>query len=114
MSRPARKWILLCLALLLMASASYFEWHAIDAAFTAGDVAGPDVQQDQQAIRELEHQANIYTAEAVVCVVLASFSLGTAIRRGNWKHSVAAYIGAFLVCPTVSFLPIYIRIRLHM
>lgn len=78
MSPLTAKRILLCLALLLTASASYFEFQAIGAAFTAGDVVGPVVQQDQQWIHHLERQSNIYTAEAAACVVLAALFLGTA------------------------------------
>ena len=116
MNRSTARWVLLCLALLLTASASYFEWQAVVAGFTAGDVAGPpdDQQQMKQAIRELEHRANFDYAVAVACLILASLCLGTALRRKNWKYTIAIYIGAFVICPIVSFLPIYIVVRLHM
>lgn len=113
MSRAAQRWILFCLALLLTAGASYFEFQAFATGYTAGDYAGPDTQEARQWIQELRHEENVYTAEAVVCVVLASLSLGTAFRRRGSKYSILIYIAAFLVCPFMVVLPIYILIRLH-
>lgn len=110
MSRAARKWILLCLALLLTASASYFEFMAVGAAWTAGDVVDfpGNEQQALLAIREVRHEANIYTVGAVACLIVASLCLGAAWRRGDSKRPIAAYIKAFLVCPLVSLLPLYL------
>lgn len=109
MSLAARRWILLCLALLFTATATYLGCGAVGASLS--DVFGPP-QQRQEPRAALEHQAGTYTAKAVVCLILASLSLGTTFRRDNWKHSVAAYIGAFLVCPLISVLAIYILISL--
>lgn len=110
MSRTARRWILLCLALLFTASASYFEFLAVGAAWAASDVVNfpGNEQQALLAIREIQHEANIYTGEAVACLIIASLCLGIAWRRSNSKRPIAAYIKAFLVCPLVSLLPIYL------
>lgn len=113
MSRTALRWILLCIAPLLTASATLFEWQAFEVGYTAGDYGGPDTPQARQWIRELKHQSNIYTAEAVACWFFASLCLGTALLRGNIKAMVAIYVGACLVCFLASFLPIYVTIRLH-
>jgi len=116
MSRAARRWILFCLALLPTAGASYLEFESLNAAWTAGDVVehpSYSEQQYQRDVRALRHEANVYTAEAVVCVVLASLSLGTAFRRRGSKYSILVYIAAFVVCPFMAVLPIYILIRLH-
>lgn len=108
MSRTARRWILFCLALLFVAGASYFECQAFATGYTTGDYAGPDTQQSRQWIREFKHKAEVYTAEAVACLVVASFCLGTAWRRSDSNRPISTYIKAFPVCLLASLLPIYV------
>ena len=108
MSGAGRRWILFCFALLLTAGASYFEFQAFATGYTAGDYAGPDTLQSQQWIREFKHKADIYTAEAVACLIIASLCLGTAWRRDDSKHPTIVYIKAFPVCLLASLLPIYV------
>jgi hypothetical protein len=107
------KWTWFFLALLLTIGATWFEYEALANAMTAGDVVGPDLAQDRQAIRELEHRSNIDTSAAAICLIAASLCLGTALRRSFSKHPIAAYIVAFLACPLASILPIWILLHLH-
>lgn len=110
MSRSARRWILLCLALFFTASASYFEFMSVGAAWAAGDIVDfpGSEQQALLAIRDVRHEANIYTIEAVACLIIASLCLGTVWPRGDSKRPILAFMKAFLVCPLVSLLPIYL------
>jgi len=112
MSGAGRRWILFCFALLLTAGASYFEFQAFATGYTAGDYAGPDTQQSRQWIREFKQKADIYTAEAMACLIVASICLGTAWRRGDSKRPISTYIKAFSVCLLASLLPIYVIFRL--
>ena|SRR6185437_7553871 len=107
------KWVLFFLALFFTASATLFEWQSFEVGYTAGDYGGPDTPQARQWIRDLKHQSNIYTAEAVACWFFALLCLGTALLRGNIKVRVAIYVGACLVCFLASFLPTYVTIRFH-
>ncbi len=99
MARLVRTWMWICLALLLTTGATYCEFQSVGAAFTAGDVSGPDQQEDQRAIRELEHQSDVKKIEAAVFLVFGSVCLGAGLRRRYTSLPVSSVRRSFSDLP---------------